>query len=151
MLRFQTLATVLMATLAFTAVGCAGTAGGSEENGSTTASEIHAGKSVTHAEFESAIKAEDNWLPTADGCTFSMKSKAGGLELSLKADGGTVTLDVDSRSAITLSEKDGDGSDQTYTIAGVGSVRIIHADDAFVSFALTSSKTKVTSTCEIDF
>jgi hypothetical protein len=151
MLRFQALATVLMATLALTAVGCAGAAGAPEENGATTASEIHAGKSVTQAEFKNAMKVEDNWLSTADGCTFSMKSKAGGLELSLKADGGTVTLDVGSQSAITLVEKDSDGSDQSYTIAGVGSVRVIHADDAFVSFALTSSKTSVTSTCEIDF
>jgi hypothetical protein len=152
-MRLQSL-TVLMFAVVFGAgaVGCAAQTGEPSVEASAS-SELRAGNSVTHSAFEKALKDEETqWLDSADGCTFSVKAKGSdGLELSLTADGGTVTLDVSEQAKITLKEKDSDGTEQTFTIAGVGSVHIIHADDAFESFALTSSATNKTSTCEIDF
>jgi hypothetical protein len=151
---FAALSAPLMVCLLSAAPGCAAANDG--DVGSATAdlsAAAHPAPAVTVSQLEKAIADEDNWLPNADGCTFSSKKQnGGGLELTLTADGGTVTLEIVASAKVTMKDKsNGDDGFVTYTIAHVGTVEIEHADDAFVRFALTSDKTGTTSTCEEDF
>ena len=151
---FAAVAAPLMLSLLVAAPGCASPTEG-EPSGATSAdlsAAAHPASGLSVSQLEKAIADEDNWLSNADGCTFSSKKVNGGLELTLTADGGTVTLDVAKDAKITMKDKsNGDDGLVVYTIAHVGTVTIEHADDAFDRFDLTSDKTGKTSTCEVDF
>jgi hypothetical protein len=149
---FAAVSAPLMVCLLAAMTGCAASSD-SEGVGDSAAdlSAAHPAPAMTVSQLESAINDEDNWLSNADGCTFTSKKVSGGLELTLKADGGTVTLSVDKDAKITMKDKsNGDDGLTVYTIAHVGTVEIEHADDAFDRFALTSDSGKK-STCEVDF
>jgi hypothetical protein len=108
-------------------------------------------KTVTRADFDRAIHDAEQWMGGPSGCTFSATKHGNTVELTMTADGTTASLAVSATSTIKLTDRsEGDGTDETYTIeGGGGSVRIIHASDAFESFALTSGSK--TATCEVDF
>jgi hypothetical protein len=140
---------ISMLTLALgSLVGCAADGSSSaEEPSSATASELHAG-SVSLSDFETFLKGEQDWVDNAAGCTFTSKRSAGGLSLTLTADGTTVKLDVGPHSVLKHSTS-AEGA-ETYTISGVGSVESMHADDAFARFTVTSAMTHKSSVCEVD-
>jgi hypothetical protein len=153
-MKIQVLSVVSMVmVLAGGVVGCAadGQAGDSEPSGAT-ASEIHAGNDVSLTDFTKAMTDEENGMDGADGCTFTTKSTASGLVIELTDKNGKLTLTVGKGDQITHKDRpDGDSSVETYQIAGVGSVELVHADDAFEQVNVTSAKTKKTASCEVDF
>jgi hypothetical protein len=134
-------------------VGCAGADQASEPSGATDSALHSSPNTVTLSAFTKAMGDEAQGMDSGtDDCSFSTKSTSSGLTLTVKDKSGTVTVVVDSQDAITHKDKaDGDSSIETYTIAGVGTVVLTHADDAFEEISLTSSKTKKTASCEIDF
>jgi hypothetical protein len=129
--------------------GCSGAA----PDGASVASESDlkaSGKSTSLAAFESAMTGAQQWADN-DPCSFSVTMTGQGLKLVLTADGKTATMTVTASETITLTDKAfGDGSIETYKIAGAGEVKVTNASDAFESIEVTPHGSTA-ATCEIDF
>jgi hypothetical protein len=145
-MRFHAFAVAMV----WSCVVLGGCAASDDDAAGNAASDLHAGSTVTPKAMADEIKGQD-WLASDDECTWEAKAKDGGFVMTLTADKGTVSLDVPANAKIARTEKDDDGSVVTFDIEGVGRIQITDADDAFVSFALTSDKTHKTTTCEEDF
>lgn len=116
----------------------------------SSASDLKKGGGVKFADFASDAKEMASHMDQGDDCSFGISAKGSSLTLTVTESGKTTEIEVSSKDAVTKSEKD-DGSTRIYKIKGVGTVTFITADDAFISAAVTSTATKTTSTCEIDF
>jgi len=126
--------------------GCTSQTSDTEEtSGTDSALSAHA-NTVSFDDFAKAIDQSNMTQDMGGDCSFTSTKTAGGLELSLTSSGTTVKVSIAKSDRITLKTKN---EQSTYTIAGVGSVEILNADDAFDRVTL-SSKAK-SAACEVDF
>lgn len=108
------------------------------------------GRTVTVAQLKSAADAVADLIPDggegeskSGSCTFKVAKTAKGLSLSIETEkAGSVRLLVPAGNQIKFTtDNSPDGSyDEKYAIEGVGSVEIIHADDAFDEVTLSNDE-----------
>jgi hypothetical protein len=145
----RSIAFVLSVAFAPLAAACSGAPSGNPENTAASEDDLR-GKSVTFAEFKSAMNDALDMVAGAEGCTFDADVTNDRVSLKTVEGAKAVTFFVTPHNTITFSDNSGgDLSQRTYTIRGVGKIVLENADDAFNSIAMSSKDG--TATCEADF
>jgi anionic cell wall polymer biosynthesis LytR-Cps2A-Psr (LCP) family protein len=126
--------------------GCTSSTSESEATGGTE-SAVTVGHTISFDDFAKTVADNEMSEDTGADCSFASTKSSDGLEITMIGDDKTtVTLSIPRDARITVKTKN---EQATYTIAGVGSVEILNADDAF-NRVTVSSKSK-SAACEVDF
>jgi hypothetical protein len=126
-------------------MACAATPSSSEDS---TSGEALSASRTTFVAFKKDVLDEAQRFADEEDCAVEAKESSSGLTLSISENGRPVKLTIPSNAKITLSIKK---EQKVYEIEHVGSVTILNADDAFMTFGVASTSPKGSATCEIDF
>ena len=106
-------------------------------------------KLVDFETFEKAMLHSSNTFSNGINCSFSANAKGAGIILVIESDRGYEKLVVSKNSEIY--EQKSSKAATEFIITGIGSVKMIHAADAYESVSITNNQTKNTASCEIDY
>jgi len=138
-----------------TQIGCSGSDTASTADTEQTGSDegdLKKANTVKFTDFANEVQSEEDFFAEGDDCSLAIASDSGSMTLTVTEGKTSTQIVVSDRATITLSDKsNGDSSNKTFKVRGIGSINFLHADDAFESVTIVSDATKATSTCEIDF
>jgi hypothetical protein len=108
-------------------------------------------KTASLDDVEKSVKLENQILADNElDCKVSLSRTSAGLVVAAKDSKESVKLELSEMDQITLEVKsDADGAEKTFTVAGVGFVRVSHVGDAFDAIEVSDGKNSVN--CEVDY